>query len=137
MGFKHKKSYTIHVPESHGEIRYSSHCRRGCLCFYFFFYLSNVIFNLNVILIQRDINGFCPTSYTFLKSNGTQIVVDKVKDISECTERYHMHSIIPTSSYVFQSVSQQFFFFFVTLYSQFLTIHCQYFIGKLNQFRDF
>ncbi|XP_060856834.1 uncharacterized protein LOC132934536 [Metopolophium dirhodum] len=60
-------------------------------------------FDIHHIVAERDINGFCPTAYTFLKSNGTQIVVDKVKDISECTERYHMHSIIPTSPYVFQS----------------------------------
>uniref|UniRef100_A0A2H8TYR2 Vitellogenin n=1 Tax=Melanaphis sacchari TaxID=742174 RepID=A0A2H8TYR2_9HEMI len=60
-------------------------------------------FDIHHIVAERDINGFCPTSYTFLKSNGTQIVVDKVKDISECSERYHMHSIIPTSPYVFQS----------------------------------
>ncbi|VVC30431.1 Hypothetical protein CINCED_3A001550 [Cinara cedri] len=60
-------------------------------------------FDIHHIVAERDINGFCPTTYTFLKSNGTQMIVDKVKDISECTERYHMHSIIPTSSYVFQS----------------------------------
>ncbi|XP_025406452.1 uncharacterized protein LOC112680523 [Sipha flava] len=60
-------------------------------------------FDIHHTVAERDINGFCPTAYTFLKSNGTQMIVDKVKDISECTERYHMHSIIPTSSYVFQS----------------------------------
>lgn len=38
------------------------------------------------------------------------MIVDKVKDISECTERYQMHSIIPTSPYVFQSVSVGFTF---------------------------
>lgn len=67
-----------------------------------FNFCCNLLF---IFFFQRDINGFCPTAYTFLKSNGTQMIVDKVKDISECTERYHMHSIIPTSSYVFQSVS--------------------------------
>ncbi|XP_050528812.1 uncharacterized protein LOC126898616 isoform X2 [Daktulosphaira vitifoliae] len=60
-------------------------------------------FDIHHNVAERDVNGFCPTTYSFLKSNGTQMIVDKVKDISECTERYQMHSIIPTSSYVFQS----------------------------------
>ncbi|XP_065216942.1 uncharacterized protein Apoltp isoform X2 [Planococcus citri] len=60
-------------------------------------------FDIDRVINEKDVNGLCPTQYNLEKVNGTSLVIRKVKDISNCLERYQLHSIIPTSKYVFQS----------------------------------
>lgn len=58
----------------------------------------------NTFTFQKDVNGFCPTNYNLQRINGTTLVVRKIKDIANCLERCQLHSIIPTSKFIFQSV---------------------------------
>ncbi|XP_075219817.1 apolipoprotein lipid transfer particle isoform X2 [Lycorma delicatula] len=53
--------------------------------------------------LEVDVNGYCNTNYLFDSVNGTTLLITKSKDMSSCTKRYALHSVIPTSTYAFQS----------------------------------
>lgn len=60
-------------------------------------------------MFQTDINGQCQTDYRLEEVNGTSLIISKKKRLSSCTSRHRLHSIIPTASYVFQTVGSSSF----------------------------
>nr|XP_018903254.1 PREDICTED: uncharacterized protein LOC109034507 [Bemisia tabaci] len=59
--------------------------------------------DLDSSIIETDVNGKCPTKYHLEYVNGTVLIISKKKDIQNCNARYQLHSILPTSPYVFQN----------------------------------
>lgn len=53
--------------------------------------------------VETDINGECSTEYRLDEVNGTSLIITKKKDIASCISRYQLQSILPTSTYIFQT----------------------------------
>uniref|UniRef100_A0A1B6I431 Vitellogenin domain-containing protein n=1 Tax=Homalodisca liturata TaxID=320908 RepID=A0A1B6I431_9HEMI len=53
--------------------------------------------------IETDINGECLTDYRLEAVDGTTLIISKQTQLASCVSRHQLHSIIPTSSYVFQT----------------------------------
>lgn len=53
--------------------------------------------------MEVDVNGYCDTKYMFDSVNGTTLLITRSKDISSCSQRHTLHSVMPTSSFTFQS----------------------------------
>lgn len=53
--------------------------------------------------VETDVNGECSTLYKLDEVNGTSLIITKKKDIASCVNRYQLHSILPTTSYIFQT----------------------------------
>ncbi|KAL1129528.1 hypothetical protein AAG570_012473, partial [Ranatra chinensis] len=59
-------------------------------------------FDVDQFSTERDINGDCISGYFFKQVNNTEIIIDKIKELASCTNRYHFYSLIPTTPYIFQ-----------------------------------
>ncbi|XP_073994094.1 apolipoprotein lipid transfer particle isoform X2 [Rhodnius prolixus] len=59
-------------------------------------------FDVDQHTYERDINGDCLVRYSFKEVNGTTLALVKSTELSSCTNRHQLYSIIPLTPYVFQ-----------------------------------
>lgn len=54
---------------------------------------------------ETDVTGKCDVAYRLTGANGTNLLLEKTKDIKSCTKRYKTNSILQTVPYDFRQVS--------------------------------
>ena len=67
-------------------------------------------FDLDHTSIETDVSGKCEVSYTLEGTQGTSLVIKKVKDISSCKYRSKFNSFIQTKPYEFRRVINEFIY---------------------------
>lgn len=64
-------------------------------------------FDIDHKSVETDISGDCEVSYKLMGSESTSLIIQKVKDISSCKQRYKFNSIVQTTPYEFRKVNKK------------------------------
>lgn len=62
-------------------------------------------FDIDHNATEIDVSGQCEVSYKLLGSEGTDLIIQKDKDMSTCKNRYKYHSIMQKVPYQFRKVN--------------------------------
>lgn len=58
--------------------------------------------------VEEDVRGKCKTNYKMIGSKETSLIIEKTKDLSSCTSRSKLHSVIQSTPYNYRPVSISF-----------------------------
>lgn len=61
-------------------------------------------FDLSHKTLETDVHGNCRTKYRLLGAEGTSLIIEKVKNIGSCINRYKHHSVLQSSRYPWHQV---------------------------------
>ncbi|KAK9890371.1 hypothetical protein WA026_010464 [Henosepilachna vigintioctopunctata] len=60
-------------------------------------------FDLDAEVVEEDVKGKCGTKYEVVGTEGTSLLIEKNKDLTSCTSRSRLHSVIQSVPYSFRS----------------------------------
>ncbi|KAL3290379.1 hypothetical protein HHI36_023721 [Cryptolaemus montrouzieri] len=60
-------------------------------------------FDLDSDIVETDVKGICETKYRVSDTDGTSLIIEKTKDLSTCSSRSKLHSVVQSVPYSFRA----------------------------------